>query len=39
MKEHKQHHTPKHMAEMRKLMKKGYCFNQAHSITMKKIGK
>ena len=39
MKEHKQHHTDKHMKEMKKLMKMGYCFNQAHSITMKKIGK
>ncbi len=39
MLEHKQHHTAKHMTEMRKLMKKGYCFQQAHDITMKKIGK
>ena len=39
MKEHKVHHTPKHMTEMRKLMKKGFCFQQAHDITMKKIGK
>lgn len=39
LKEHKQHHTAKHMSEMRKLMKKGYCFQQAHDITMKNIGK
>lgn len=39
LKEHKQHHTAKHMTEMRKLMKKGYCFQQAHDITMKNIGK
>ena len=39
MKEHKVHHTKDHMKEMTKLMKQGYCFNQAHSITMKKIGK
>lgn len=39
MKEHKEHHTAKHMTMMRKLMKEGYCFQQAHDITMKKIGK
>ncbi len=39
MKEHKAHHTAKHMAMMKKLMKEGYCFQQAHTITMKKIGK
>ena len=39
MKEHKEHHTKEHMAMMRKLMKEGYCFQQAHDITMKKIGK
>lgn len=39
MKEHKVHHTKAHMSEMTKLMKKGFCFQQAHDITMKKIGK
>ena len=39
MKEHKAHHTPAHMREMTKLMKKGYCFQQAHDITMKLVGK
>ena len=39
MKEHKKHHTVKHLSMMRKLMKEGYCFQQAHDITMKKIGK
>ncbi len=39
MKEHKEHHTKEHLKMMTKLMKEGYCFNQAHSITMKKIGK
>ena len=39
MKEHKEHHTKEHLAMMRKLMKKGYCFEQAHQITMKQIGK
>ncbi len=39
MKEHKKHHTKKHLDEMTKLMKKGYCFQQAHDLTMKKVGK
>ena len=36
---HKKNHTPEHMKEMSKLMIKGYCFQQAHDITIKKIGK
>ncbi len=39
MKEHKTHHTKEHMSMMRKLMKDGFCYEQAHAITMKKIGK
>ena len=39
MKEHKKHHTKEHLKMMRELMLKGYCFQQSHSITMKKIGK
>ena len=39
LKEHKVHHTPKHMAMMRKSMKAGYCFQQAHDIAMCKVGK
>jgi len=39
MKEHKSHHTKKHMDMMKKLLLEGYCFQQAHSLTMKKIGK
>tara|TARA_R110002072_G_scaffold268173_1_gene427186 strand:+ start:190 stop:369 length:180 start_codon:yes stop_codon:yes gene_type:complete len=39
MREHKVHHTAKHMGMMKKLMLDGYCFQQAHTITMKKIGK
>ncbi len=39
MKEHKKHHTKKHLDEMTKLMKKGYSFQQAHDLTMKKVGK
>jgi len=39
MKSHNSHHTPKHMTEMRKLMKAGYCFEQSHRIAMRKVGK
>ncbi len=39
MKTHKEHHSPEHLKEMRKLMKMGYCFEQAHEIAMKKHGK
>jgi hypothetical protein len=39
MKEHKIHHTKKHMDMMKKLMLEGYCFQQAHNLTMKKVGK
>jgi len=39
MKDHKKHHTSAHMKMMKELMLKGYCFQQAHDITMKKIGK
>tara|TARA_R110002020_G_scaffold140534_3_gene312114 strand:+ start:3651 stop:3863 length:213 start_codon:yes stop_codon:yes gene_type:complete len=39
MKEHKQHHTKKHMDMMTKLMKQGFCFEQAHQNTMKNVGK
>jgi len=39
MKEHKVHHTSKHMSMMKRLMLKGYCFQQSHDITMKAVGK
>lgn len=39
MSEHKEHHTKEHMNLMKKLMLKGYCFQQAHDITMKAVGK
>ena len=35
MKEHSKHHTPKHMREMRKLMKKGHSFTKAHNEVKK----
>lgn len=39
MKRHGEHHTKKHMSEMRKLMRAGSTFTAAHKKTMKKIGK
>ncbi len=39
MKTHKEHHTPAHLKEMRKLMKAGYCFEQAHELAQKMVGK
>ena len=39
LKKHSVHHTPKHMAEMRKLMKNGETFTSAHKKAMKKVGK
>ena len=39
MKEHKSHHTKKHMDMMTKLMKQGHCFEQAHEKAMKTVGK
>ena len=39
MKEHKQHHTAKHMAEMKRLMLAGNCFQEAHRKAMQKVGK
>lgn len=39
MKAHKVHHTPAHMKMMKNLMLKGYCFQQAHAISIKKIGR
>jgi len=39
LKEHKVHHTPAHMRMMRKLMKEGMSFSQAHRKAMKEVGK
>jgi hypothetical protein len=36
---HAEHHTKKHMAEMRRLMKAGKTFTEAHKMAMKKVGK
>ena len=39
LREHAKHHSKKHIEMMKKLMKEGKTFSQAHNITMKKIGK
>ena len=39
MKEHRSHHTKKHMDMMKTLMLQGYCFQQAHKLAMAKVGK
>jgi hypothetical protein len=39
LKKHSVHHTKKHMTEMRKLMRAGKTFTQAHKAAMKKVGK
>ena len=36
---HAKHHTTKHMQEMRKLMRQGRTFKEAHTLTMKSVGK
>jgi N-acetylglucosamine-6-phosphate deacetylase len=39
LKKHSQHHTKKHMAEMRRSMKGGASFTTAHRNAMRKVGK
>ena len=36
---HKKHHTKKHIEYMKKRMLEGYCFQQAHTLAIKNIGK
>mgnify|MGYP001211592482 CR=1 FL=1 len=36
---HSEHHTRRHMAEMKKHMKSGKTFTQSHKLAMKKVGK
>jgi hypothetical protein len=36
---HREHHTAKHMASMKKAMLSGKTFTQAHKIAMKQVGK
>lgn len=38
LKKHSSHHTPKHMASMKKNMKKGKSFTKSHNMAMKKAG-
>jgi len=39
LKQHSSHHTPKHMAMMRKLMKQGMSFTASHKKAQKEVGK
>ena len=39
LKKHSVHHTAKHMTEMRKLMRAGKTFTQAHKSATRKVGK
>tara|TARA_R110000772_G_scaffold13867_4_gene40563 strand:- start:1041 stop:1214 length:174 start_codon:yes stop_codon:yes gene_type:complete len=39
MKTHKKHHNKKHLDYMKKKMLEGYCFEQAHELAQKNIGK
>lgn len=39
MNTHKKHHTKKHLDYMKKKMLEGYCFEQAHELAKKNIGK
>ena len=36
---HAQHHTAKHMASMKRMMRSGKTFGQAHKEAMKKVGR
>ena len=36
---HKVHHSPKHMAEMKKSMRTGDSFGKAHKKALRKVGK
>jgi hypothetical protein len=39
LEKHSEHHTAKHMAMMRKLMREGKTFTDAHRLTQKAIGR
>ena len=39
LKRHAKHHTAKHMTSMRKDMRPGKTFTQAHKKAMRKVGK
>ncbi len=38
LKKHSKHHTPEHMASMKKNMRSGMSFTKSHKIAMKKVG-
>ncbi len=38
LKRHSSHHSAKHMIEMKKHMRKGKTFTQAHKLAIKKVG-
>tara|TARA_R100001015_G_C4506445_1_gene79447 strand:- start:231 stop:392 length:162 start_codon:yes stop_codon:yes gene_type:complete len=39
LKRHSVHHTSKHMADMRRSMRAGKTFSEAHRSAMRKVGK
>tara|TARA_Y100001938_G_scaffold74576_1_gene103376 strand:- start:399 stop:551 length:153 start_codon:yes stop_codon:yes gene_type:complete len=39
LKNHKKHHSERHMRMMRKLMRDGKTFTQAHKVAQKEVGK
>ncbi len=39
MERHKEHHTAKHMREMRRLMNNGKTFTESHRIAMRTVGR
>tara|TARA_R100001463_G_scaffold13577_1_gene36472 strand:- start:233 stop:361 length:129 start_codon:yes stop_codon:yes gene_type:complete len=39
LKKHSEHHSKKHMNEMKKSMRSGMSFKKAHTIAQKKVGK
>ena len=39
LKKHKKHHTTKHMASMKKDIKKGITFKKSHNKAMQKVGR
>lgn len=39
LKRHKEHHTAKHMAAMRRSMAAGKTFKEAHRLAMRKVGR
>ena len=38
LKKHKKHHSTKHLAQMKKDMRKGMTFKKSHNRAMRKVG-